>query len=52
MAVPFRGKDTPMERADFGHPDVAIVLTHLSYYYSGLEGKQVKESLELLKRLP
>ena len=26
MAVPFRGKDTPMERADFGHPDVAIVL--------------------------
>ena len=52
MAVPFRGKDTPTERADFGHPDVAIVLTHLSYFYSSLEGKQVKESLELLKRLP
>ena len=41
-----------MERADFGHPDVAIVLTHLSYYYSGLEEKQVKEALEILKRLP
>ena len=52
MAVPFRGKDTPMERADFGHPDVAIVLTHLSYYYSGLEEKQVKEALELFKSLP
>jgi len=52
MAVPFRGKDTPMERADFGHPDVAIVLTHLSYYYSGLEEKQIKQSFELLKSLP
>ena len=52
MAVPFRGKDTPMERSDFGHPDVAIVFSHLSYYYSGLEEKQLKEAIELLKRLP
>ena len=51
MAVPFRGKDTPMERADFGHPDVAIVLTHLSYYYSGLEEKQVNGALTMLKRI-
>lgn len=52
MAVPFRGKDTPMERADFGHPDVAIILTHLSYYYSGLEDDQVVNALVMLKRLP
>ena len=52
MAVPYKGKDTPNERADFGHPDVAIFFSHLSYYYSGLEEKQIKESLELLKRLP
>ena len=52
MAVPFRGKDTPMERADFGHPDVAIILTHLSYYYSGLEEKQIEDTLTILNRLP
>ena len=32
MAVPFRAKDIPSERAEFGHPDVAIILTCLSYY--------------------
>ena len=36
MAVPFRAKDVPSERSEFGHPDVAILLTILSYYYSGL----------------
>ena len=41
-----------MERADFGHPDVAIILIHLSYYYSGLEDDQVINALVMLKRLP
>lgn len=36
MAVPFRAKDVPAELDEFGHPDVAIGLTQLSYYYSGL----------------
>jgi hypothetical protein len=39
MAVPFQAKDVPAERAEFGHPDVAIILTILSYYYSGLSKK-------------
>jgi len=50
-AVPFRGMDTPMERTDFGHPDVGLVFTHLSYYYSGLDEKQMKDALVRLKEL-
>lgn len=36
MAVPYKAKDVPDQRADFGHVDVAISLTCLNYYYSGL----------------
>ena len=43
MAVPFRAKDVPTERTEFGHPDVALVLTQLSYYYSGLDEHQLME---------
>jgi hypothetical protein len=41
LAVPYRAKDVPSSRAEFGHPDIAIVLTCLSYYYGGLDEKQV-----------
>ncbi|KAG2387820.1 hypothetical protein C9374_001414 [Naegleria lovaniensis] len=52
MAVPFRAKDVASERAEFGHPDVAILLTLLSYYYSGLSHEQldtVFKSLECMQ---
>ena len=32
LSVPFRAKDNPTPRSEFSHPDVAIVLTLLSYY--------------------
>lgn len=51
MAVPFRAKDIPVERAEFGHPDVAILLTQLSYYKSGLTMNQMEKTLEHLSRL-
>lgn len=35
MAVPFRAKDVAADRTEFGHNDVAIGFTQLSYYYSG-----------------
>lgn len=35
MAIPFKAKDVASEMTEFGHPDVAICLTNLSYYYSG-----------------
>ena len=45
MAVPFRAKDVAAENTEFGHPDVALILTHLSYYYSGLNDKQLMQCL-------
>ncbi|KZV68205.1 hypothetical protein PENSPDRAFT_754325 [Peniophora sp. CONT] len=41
LAVPYRAKDTPSLRAEFGHPDVAILLTCFSYCYGGLTSSQV-----------
>lgn len=31
VAVPYRAKDTPSERSEFGHPDVAIITTLITY---------------------
>ncbi|KAG1857715.1 hypothetical protein DFJ58DRAFT_878168 [Suillus subalutaceus] len=41
LAVPYRAKDVPSSRAEFGHPDIAVAFTCLSYYYGGLTEKQV-----------
>lgn len=41
LAVPYRAKDSPAGRAEFSHPDVAITLTCLSYYYGGLDDRQL-----------
>ncbi|KAL8970029.1 MAG: hypothetical protein Q9183_001709 [Haloplaca sp. 2 TL-2023] len=49
-AVPYRAKGVPAPSAEFGHPDVAIALTCLSYYYDGLEYDQVRRCLELVKK--
>ncbi|KAF8260954.1 hypothetical protein EI94DRAFT_1811014 [Lactarius quietus] len=51
VAVPYRAKDVPSLKAEFGHPDVAIALTCLSYYYGGLTKKQVLQCVELLTKL-
>lgn len=46
MAVPFHAKGVPSERSEWGHPDSAILLTCLAFYYEGINPKQLKESLE------
>ncbi|KAG1725817.1 uncharacterized protein EDB91DRAFT_82798 [Suillus paluster] len=48
LAVPFRAKDMPSLRAEFGHPDIAVTLTCLSYYYAGLTLQQLMLCFELL----
>ncbi|KAG5333650.1 hypothetical protein C0989_005176, partial [Termitomyces sp. Mn162] len=48
LAVPYRAKDLPSLRADFGHPDVALALTCLSYYYGGITEGQLDQCFELL----
>ena len=51
LAVPYRAKDVPSLRAEFGHPDVAIALTCLSYYYQGLSNDQVEVCFRHLLKL-
>ncbi|KAH8434444.1 DUF3638 and DUF3645 domain-containing protein [Aspergillus melleus] len=50
MAVPFRAKGIPSDNAEFGHPDVAVSLTCLSYYYHGLTREQVRHCFQLLTK--
>lgn len=50
LAVPFRAKDDPAPRAEFSHSDVAIFLTCLSYYYSGLDPEELLGSFQRLKQ--
>lgn len=46
IAVPFEAKGVPSEQAEFGHPDVAILLTCLAFYYSGLNLSQFCDGLQ------
>ena len=46
IAVPFHAKGVPSEQAEWGHPDVAILFTCLSFYYNGLDISQLRQSLE------
>jgi hypothetical protein len=46
IAVPFSAKGIPSEMAEWGHPDVAILLTCLSFYYEGLNVVQIRQTLE------
>ncbi|KAF8602017.1 hypothetical protein BDV93DRAFT_607811 [Ceratobasidium sp. AG-I] len=51
VAVPYLAKDIPSLRAEFGHPDVTVTLTCLSYYYRGLNDVQVGICFDLLLKL-
>ncbi|KAL1693689.1 hypothetical protein GGG16DRAFT_88362 [Schizophyllum commune] len=48
LAVPYRAKDSPALRAEFGHPDVVLMLTSLSYYYGGLSDDELDTSFDRL----
>ena len=48
IAVPFHAKGVPSEQAEWGHPDVAILFTCLSFYFGGLDVLQLRYSLEYL----
>lgn len=48
MAVPYRAKGVPSLSSEYGHPDVAILLTSLSYYYTGLTFAQVRQCFTIL----
>lgn len=45
-----QAKGIPSLTAEWGHPDVAIILTCLSFYYEGLSIAQFKQALEHLAK--
>ena len=48
LAVPYKASNTPSERSEFGHPDCAILLTLLSYFYDGLNRAELRQAFEVL----
>ncbi|KAJ6256008.1 hypothetical protein Dda_9302 [Drechslerella dactyloides] len=48
VAVPYHAKGVPSEQAEWGHPDVAILFTCLSFYYHGLNMEQLCQSLRFV----
>jgi uncharacterized membrane protein len=48
IAVPFKAKDLPSERTEFGHVDMMIGLTMLSYYWRGLSEKELCRTLDTI----
>ncbi|KAL1638643.1 hypothetical protein SLS58_008761 [Diplodia intermedia] len=46
IAVPYHAKGVPSDQAEWGHPDVAILFTCLSFYYQGLSLTQIRQCLE------
>lgn len=51
IAVPFLAKGVPSPAAEWGHPDVAIALTCLSFYYQGLSMPQFKQAFTHLVKM-
>ncbi|KAF2084345.1 hypothetical protein K490DRAFT_49259 [Saccharata proteae CBS 121410] len=50
IAVPFQFKGVPSDQSEWGHPDVAIMLTALSFYYGGINFSQFRQSLQHVLR--
>jgi hypothetical protein len=51
MAVPFRASDTPADRTEYSHPDMAITLTCLSYCFDGLSRLEFDQAIRNLLML-
>ena len=45
MAGPFRAAGIPTQRSHFKHPDVELLLTHLSHLQCGFEPEDLKECI-------
>ncbi|RYP10373.1 hypothetical protein DL764_000707 [Monosporascus ibericus] len=46
VAVPFHAKGVPSDQSEFGHVDVAILLTCLAFYHGGINLQQTSQALE------
>lgn len=48
IAVPFTAKGVPSDSSEWGHPDVSVLFTCLSFYYQGLSIEHLKQCLQHL----
>jgi hypothetical protein len=48
LSVPYRAKENPAPRSEFSHPDAVMLLTCLSYYYSGLADDDLMSAFQHL----
>ncbi|TQS35459.1 hypothetical protein Golomagni_04120, partial [Golovinomyces magnicellulatus] len=46
IAVPYHAKGCPSDQSEWGHPDVALLLTCLSFYYEGISLEQLRQILK------
>lgn len=51
IVVPFRAAQTPAESSEYSQPDMALLLTHLSYYRNGLSKKDLLIALKMLQSM-
>jgi hypothetical protein len=52
MAVPYRAKGVPSLSSEYSNPDIAIILTYLSWYNSGLDEENALRTFKLLQQEP
>ncbi|KAL9113483.1 MAG: hypothetical protein Q9227_002524 [Pyrenula ochraceoflavens] len=50
VAVPFTAKGVPSDAAEWGHPDVCVLFTILSFYYNGLDTHQIRQTLDYIQK--
>eukprot|EP01051_Picozoa_sp_SAG22_P001908 SAG22_NODE_79_length_21845_cov_17.798538_10_plen_1328_part_00 len=51
LAIPFRSLESPSFRAEFAHPECALVFTTLSYYYDGLSKAELEQGVKVLQSM-
>ncbi|POS83055.1 hypothetical protein EPUL_004549, partial [Erysiphe pulchra] len=46
IAVPYHAKGCPSDQSEWGHPDVALILTCLAFYFEGIQFSQFCQTLK------
>ncbi len=48
LGVPYEAADVPSSRSEYSHPEVANILSFISYYNKGLKVKEFEQALKCL----
>ena len=48
VGVPYEAADVPSKRSEYSHPEVATILSYLSYFNKGLTYKQFEIAIKCL----